>query len=43
MDTNKVATVHGNADAIARIIDAIQENEQGNAAVYYINNKKPPT
>lgn len=40
MDTNKVATVHGNADAIARIIDAIQENEQGNAAVYYINNKK---
>lgn len=40
MDTNKVSTVHGNTDAIARIIDAIQENEQGNAAVYYINNKK---
>ena len=40
MDTNKVATVHGNTDAIARIIDAIRENEKGNIAVYYMNNKK---
>ena len=40
MDTNKVATVHGNTDAVARIIDAIRENEKGNIAVYYMNNKK---
>ena len=40
MDTNKVATVHGNTDAIARIIDAIRENEKGNIAVYYMDNKK---
>ena len=40
IDTNKVATVHGNADSIYRLIDAINENEKGNVTVFYINNDK---
>lgn len=40
IDTNKVATVHGNTDCIARLIEAIKENEKGNVAVFYINNDK---
>lgn len=40
IDTNKVATVHGNTDSIARLIDAISDHQKGNVAVFYINNKK---
>ena len=42
IDTNKVATVHGNTDSVARLVDAIKENQNGNVAVFYLNNKKPP-
>lgn len=40
VDTNKVATVHGNSDAVARLVDAINENEKGSVALFYINNDK---
>lgn len=40
IDTNKVATVHGNTDSITRLIDAINENQNGNVSVFYINNDK---
>jgi len=37
--TNKVATVHGNTDAVTRLMDAIQEDSVGNV-VFYINKEK---
>ena len=40
IDTNKVATVHGNTDCLTRLVDAINETEKGNVAVFYINNDK---
>lgn len=40
IDSNKVATVHGNTDSVARLIDAINENQKGNVAVFYLNNDK---
>lgn len=40
IDTNKVSTVHGNTDSIARLVDAINEHQNGNVAVFYINNDK---
>lgn len=40
IDTNKVATVHGNADSVTRLVDAINENQKGNVAVFYLNNEK---
>jgi len=40
IDTNKVATVHGNTDCLTRLVEAINENEKGNVAVFYINKDK---
>ena len=40
IDTNKVATVHGNTDSITRLVDAINENQKGNVALFYLNNDK---
>ena len=40
IDTNKVATAHGNTDSLARLADAINENANGNVALFYVNNKK---
>lgn len=40
VDANKVATVHGNTDSVTRLVDAINENQKGNVAVFYLNNDK---
>lgn len=40
IDTNKVATVHGNSDSITRLTDAINEEQKGTVAVFYVNKVK---
>lgn len=40
IDANKISTVHGNTDSVTRLIDAINENQKGSVAVFYINNEK---
>lgn len=40
IDANKVATVHGNKDSITRLIDAINANEAGEVAVFFMNKEK---
>lgn len=40
IDTNKVATVHGNSDSITRLTDAINEEQNGTVAVFYVNKVK---
>ena len=39
IDSNKVATVHDNADTVMRLLDAISDNQNG-SVVFYLNNKK---
>ena len=40
IDTNKVATVHGNSDSITRLTDAINEEQKGTVTVFYVNKAK---
>lgn len=40
IDSNKVATVHGNKDCVQRLIDAIADEQAGDTAVYYLNEEK---
>lgn len=39
-DSNKITTVHGGADAIQRLINALNEHSEDNVAVFYINKEK---
>jgi len=40
VDSNKVSTVHGNADALDRLTSAIEAEGNREIAVFYINQKK---
>jgi len=39
-DSNKITTVHGGADAVQRLINALNEHSEDNIAVFYINKEK---
>lgn len=40
IDTNKVATAHGNTDSITRLIDAINAHQNGEVSLFYVNKEK---
>lgn len=40
VDANKVSTVHGNSDAIDRLVSAIQAEKSKEIAVFYIDKKR---
>lgn len=40
VDSNRVSTVHGNTDTVNRLVEAINEHQQGSVTVFYVNNEK---